>query len=404
MSDLLARVRADRDPLLKTLEKLVLLESPSSSKTLVDDLGRIVSENLAQCGVQATTERRSSVGDIVWGEWPAEITRQGDKERGRQGDRETRREGDKEQGGPSQGRILVLCHLDTVHPAGSLERNPIRRDAGRLYGPGVCDMKASVAATMFVQRYLQQGAIRPGKAVRFLYTTDEEIGSFESRQIIEAFARDSDIALVLEPPLAGGELKLSRKGSGVFRIRVRGRASHAGAAPEKGINAILELSGQICRIQELENRGAGTTVSVTLVHGGTAENVIPESAEATIDVRFLTIEEGARVESALRMLSPTIAGAQIGVEGQLDRPPMEHGPRARELFERARQVASEIGLDLQGGSSGGGSDGSFTAAQGVPTLDGLGVEGGGAHSPDEYILIDSLSTRTALLALLLERL
>ncbi len=389
MSDLLARIRADQDPLVSTLEKLVLLESPSSSKPLVDHVSRVVLDNLAQCGIRPITEPRSSVGDIVWGEWSA---------------KETGRQGDEERGRLSQGRILVLCHLDTVHPAGSLERNPIRREAGRLYGPGVYDMKASVAVTMFVQRYLHQGAIRPGKAVRFLYTTDEESGSFESRQIIEAFARETDIALVLEPPLTGGAVKLSRKGSGVFRIRVRGRASHAGAAPEQGINAILELSRQISRIHELENRGAGTTVSVTMIHGGSAENVIPESSEATVDVRFLTMEEGARVESALRALAPITPGAEIDVEGELDRPPMEHSPKARDLFERVRQLASEIGLDLQGGSSGGGSDGSFTAAQGVPTLDGLGVEGGGAHSPHEYILIDSLVARTALLALLLERL
>lgn len=375
MADLLARVHADRECLIRTLGRLVLLESPSASKPLVDKVGRVVSEHLSKCGIRAVAEPRASVGDIVWGEWTASS---------------------------SQGRILVLCHLDTVHPAGSLQRNPLREEGDKLYGPGVYDMKASVAATLLLQGYLHEGIVRPGKNVRFLYTTDEEVGSFESRQIIEAFARESDIALVLEPPLPGGLLKVARKGSGVFKIAVRGRAAHAGAAPEQGINAILELSRQISRLHELSNPEVGTTVAVTKIHGGAAENVIPEAAEATIDVRFVSGEEGARVESAVRALSPLTPGAALSVEGQLDRPPMEQSPQARELFERVKLLGSKIGLELDEGFSGGGSDGSFTAAQGVPTLDGLGIEGGGAHSPEEHIVIDSLVARTALLGIILE--
>jgi len=377
MSDLLGRIHADRAALVSTLENLVLLESPSSSKFLVDQVGRQVADRLTQSGIRAVVEPRASVGDIVWGEWSVP---------------------------PGRGRILVLCHLDTVHPAGSLDRNPVRRQEARLYGPGAYDMKASIAATLLLQQYLKRGIIRPEKSIRFLYTTDEEIGSFESRQIIESFARESDIALVLEPPLPDGSLKVARKGSGVFKIRAYGRAAHAGAAPEQGINAIVELSRQLPRIEELANPATGTTVSVTMIGGGTAENVIPESAEATIDVRFLTANEGTRVDSAIRSLSPVTAGARLTVEGQLDRPPMEQSQRARDLFEQARRLAAGIGLELTGGFSGGGSDGSFTAAQGVPTLDGLGVEGGGAHSPDEYILVDSLLIRTALLGVLLEQL
>ena len=377
MTDLLGRIQADRESLLGTLENLVLLESPSSSKTLVDRLGRLVADRLEQSGFRAVVEPRSSVGDIIWGEWPAD---------------------------PGRGRILVLCHLDTVHPAGSLDRNPWKREGVRLCGPGVYDMKASVAATLLLQQYLQSGIIHPGKSIRFLYTTDEEIGSFESRAIIESFARESDIALVLEPPLPDGALKVARKGSGVFRVRARGRAAHAGVAPEQGINAITELSRQIPEIEKLANPEAGTTVSVTMIGGGTAENVIPESAEATIDVRFLTVEEARRVESAIRSLSPVTPGAEVRVEGQLDRPPMEQSQRARDLFEQVRRLGAGIGLELCAGFSGGGSDGSFTAAQGVPTIDGLGIEGGGAHSPDEYIFVDSLLRRTALLGVLLEQL
>ena len=226
MSDLLGRIHADREvassALSKTSSSWNLLPRP---RFLVDQVGRLVADRLTQSGIRAVVEPRSSVGDIVWGEWSAD---------------------------PGRGRILVLCHLDTVHPAGSLDRNPRKREGARLYGPGVYDMKASVAATLLLQQYLQSGIIQPEKSIRFLYTTDEEIGSFESRQIIESFARESDIALVLEPPLPDGSLKVARKGSGVFKIRAHGRAAHAGAAPEQGINAITRIEPAAP-----ENRRAG---------------------------------------------------------------------------------------------------------------------------------------------------
>ncbi|MFB3903244.1 MAG: M20 family metallopeptidase [Acidobacteriota bacterium] len=364
--------------LLELLDRLVNLPSPSGDKQLVDAVSRLVAAGLRQNQIPATVIPKESVGDIVWGEWRPERA--------------------------AEGRILVLCHLDTVWPADASGRNPFRVDGERIYGPGVFDMKAGVALTLKVQEFLSGGVIRPCRTVRFLYTTDEEIGSYESRQIIEEFAGQSDIVLVTEPPLPGGGLKTFRKGSGMYRVDVTGRASHAGLEPEKGINAIEELALQIAEIKGLEDRAKGTTLTFTLIEGGTACNVVPDHASASIDVRFREETEGKRVDQGLRRRHARTRGARTEVLGSIDRPVMAPTARTREVSASARNIARELGLDLWEGEAGGGSDGNFTAALGVPTLDGLGVEGEGAHTWDEHVLRRSVVPRLALLARLIERL
>ncbi|HXK62532.1 MAG TPA: M20 family metallopeptidase [Acidobacteriota bacterium] len=369
--------RNEETDLLLTLERLVHLPSPSTEKSYVDRLVDLVAARLAESAIEPRLEKRTAVGNPVWGEWaPAQ----------------------------PEGRILVLCHLDTVWPADAEQRNPFRAVDGKVYGPGILDMKASVAFTFKVQEFLARQVIRPRKAVRFLYTTDEETGSLESRKLIEDFARESNLALVLEPALPGGGLKTSRKGSGIYEIEVIGRPAHAGLEPEKGINSIEEMALQIAEIKQLANPGKGTTITFTLIQGGTACNVVPDRCKASIDVRFRKPDEGHRVDSALKSRQAFIPGADVRVTGDIDRPPMLRGPRMDEIFQAARKIAAELGIELWEGETGGGSDGNFTAALGIPTLDGLGAEGAGAHTWDEHIFQDSLVPRLALLARLIERL
>jgi len=363
--------------LVDLLKTLVALPSPSGSKALVDQVTDFVGTWLGRNSFSPHIEKRTSVGDLVWAEWRPQAP---------------------------EGRILVLCHLDTVWPADAEERNPFRIEEDRIYGPGIFDMKAGVALTLKVQELLSRQMIRPRRAVRFLYTTDEETGGFESRELIEDFARQSDLVLVTEPALPGGGLKTFRKGSGMYEIEVLGRSAHAGLEPEKGVNAIEELARQVTEMKALEDLEQGTTVTFTLVRGGTASNVVPDRACASIDVRFRASQEGDRVDSALKQRRALKQGAQVKVTGCLDRPPMVRSPKTAELFRAAQEIARTLGIELWEGEAGGGSDGNFTAALGIPTLDGLGVEGAGAHTPDEYVLRSSLVPRLALLARLIERL
>ncbi len=356
------------------LRQLVELESPSTKKALVDRLGDRLTEWFIAHHWPANRIARTSVGDILWTEW---------------------REGEGEP-------ILVLCHLDTVWEEGTLDRFPFRVENGLVYGPGVFDMKAGVVATLQIQKYISQGWLRPRRKVRFLYTTDEEVGSFESRAVIEDFSRQSALVLVTEPPLPGGVLKTQRKGCGNYRVTARGRAAHPGVDPEKGVNAVQEIAHQILKFHSLANSERGTTMAVTVVRGGERENVIPDSAEAAFDVRVKTLEEADRIESAIAGLQPHLPEARLEVVGDMDRPPMVRTERSRDLFSAACRLALEVGMSLEEGETGGGSDGCFSSALGVPTLDGLGVDGDGAHALHEHIQLAQLPPRTALLAKLIE--
>jgi glutamate carboxypeptidase len=284
---------------------------------------------------------------------------------------------------------------------GTIDKQPFRLDGDRVYGPGVYDMKASHVMAEFALKAIADLEAPLPRPIIILFTSDEEIGSLASRELIENQARQAQYVLVLEPPTAEGDLKTARKGVGGFNLSVNGKASHAGSQPERGISAIHELARQIVRLEELADNAAGTTVNVGVVEGGTRSNVIAAKAEAVIDVRAWTAEEAQRVESAIKKMQPLTPGAELEIEGGFDRPPMVRSEAIADLFLKAARVGEKLGMDLQEGSTGGGSDGNFTAALGVPTLDGLGAMGDGAHADYEHILFSHLPQRTALLAALL---
>jgi glutamate carboxypeptidase len=300
-------------------------------------------------------------------------------------------------------QITFLGHFDTVWSVGELERMPFREVDGRLYGPGVFDMKAGIVVSMLAVRALRELSAPPPRIV-MLWTTDEEVGSGSSRRFIEEEARRSRAVLVLEPSLPGGAVKTSRKGCGDFELTVHGVSAHAGIEPGRGVNAIHELANQIERIQALQDAARGVTVNVTVVAGGTRTNVIPDHARASIDVRVPAAEDARSVEAALAGLRPRIEGARLEITGGFGRPPLERSPHVLSLYRIARDVSTELGAQLGEGGTGGGSDGNFTAALGVPTLDGLGPQGDGAHALHEHVLVQDLPWRVALLAGVLLRL
>ncbi|MBE3589453.1 MAG: M20/M25/M40 family metallo-hydrolase [Firmicutes bacterium] len=284
---------------------------------------------------------------------------------------------------PGSGRpVLLLAHFDTVWPLGTLERMPVRLEDGRLYGPGAFDMKAGLVQGLYALAALA-ACTRPAERppVVLLCTSDEETGSDRSRARIEEEARRSRAVLVLEPAMGPeGALKTWRKGVGGFTVEVRGRAAHAGGDHAAGRNAIVELARHILDLERLTDYERGTTVNVGVVSGGTRSNVVPERAVAEIDFRVMTVDEAERLERVIRGLAPHAEGFQVHVEGGLNRPPLEER-MTRELFALAQEAARGLGFEVAAGGTGGGSDGNFTAAIGVPTLDGLGAVGDGAHGP-----------------------
>ncbi len=365
-----------REELVSLLRELAVRESPTTEKAAVDRLGEFVADRLRDLGARVERIPQESVGDHWIATW-------GDPE--------------------ASTQILTLCHLDTVWPLGTLARMPIREENGRLYGPGVFDMKGGIAILLGALRGLQALNVHPPHRIRMLFTSDEETGSETSRPLIEAEARRSHLVLCLEPALPDGSLKTFRKGVGDFVVVAYGRSAHAGADPQRGVNAIEELAYQIMRVRGLADLRRGTTVTVGVIRGGTRPNVVPEYAEMVVDVRVATRGEMDRIERAFRNLRPVLDGARLEVRGGFNRPPMERNALMVATFERARAIAAELGLTLTEGGTGGGSDANFTAALGIPTLDGLGAIGNGAHALDEHVQIDSLPQRAALVAALLTR-
>jgi glutamate carboxypeptidase len=372
MDDWLKAAEEGRSWLLDALGALVRAESPSTDKSAVDRCGAVLLSRLEMLGARTARLRQGDVGDHIRAHFGSDNARP----------------------------ILLLGHFDTVWPAGQLSRMPFREESGRLYGPGVFDMKGGIAVAMLAMRIVRE---RMGRElpVEMLWTTDEEIGSGTSRRFIEDAARQSRAVLVLEPSLPGGGVKTSRKGCGDFQVTVHGVAAHAGIAPGQGVNAIHELAHQIESIQRLQDLERGVTVNVNLVDGGTRTNVIADRATAAIDVRVPSAAEGHRIEGALATLTPRDSRTRLEVAGGFSRPPLERGPHVLGLYAVARRVAAELGQTLGEGGTGGGSDGNFTAALGVPTLDGLGPQGDGAHALHEHVLVADLAWRAAFLARLL---
>ena len=303
---------------------------------------------------------------------------------------------------PPPRPVLLLGHLDTVWPLGTLARRPVRLEDGRLYGPGAFDMKGGLVVAVFALRALAERGPLP--AVSVLFTPLEEVSCEPYRAQMESQMSSSAAVLDFEPAWPGGAVKTSRKGSGSMLLRALGRAAHAGADFEKGANAIVEAARQALAAAGLTDLGRNVTVNVGVVRGGIRSNVVPERAEVEIDFRFPSLAEGQRIEAALRSLRSSDPRVTLEIEGGVHYPPLERGPQVRRVYEAARTVAEEMGFSLQEVSTGGASEASFAAALGLPTLDGLGVDGDGAHAENEHVVLASLPERAALAAGLIERL
>ena len=363
-------------PMLRTLKEFVTAESPSTEKAAADACAALIAAEWA---------KRKTRVEVL-----------GQRHRGAHL-RITRQIG----GGKALGQLLVLGHYDTVYATGTLARMPYRETDGRVFGPGVFDMKAGIVQALFALDAIEQSGAYLGKRLVFLWTSDEEIGSESSRKLLEAEAKRSDAVFVLEPSLGPrGLLKTARKGVGDVEIIVQGRSSHAGLAPEKGINAIHELALQIARLRDWNDLRRGISVNAGIVDGGTRSNVIPDRARAVLDLRALRTSDVRKIEERLRSLRPILPGARLEVRGGFSRAPLERKYSAS-LYERARKLGKQMGLPIGEATAGGGSDGNFTAALGVPTLDGLGAVGDGAHSSGEHIMARAMPERAALLAALL---
>ncbi|MEO6051473.1 MAG: M20 family metallopeptidase [Pyrinomonadaceae bacterium] len=295
---------------------------------------------------------------------------------------------------------LLLGHTDTVHPVGTNLLNPTRIDGDRFYGCGIFDMKANVVLMLEAFRFFAKTGTKPSQPITILLSCDEEIGSFTGRDLVEREAANADRCFVLEPS-AGGRVKTGRKGTGMFTLRAHGIPAHAGLEPEKGANAIVELSRQIEKINAIADAEHGTTVNVCTISGGTTSNVIPEHAECEIDVRFSSMVEAERVDAAMGRLTHLDKKVSLEILGGINRPPLERTGAVIELFEKARDLAAGFGYELGETQVGGASDGNFVAALGVPVLDGLGIAGAGAHTLNEHILVSEIAKRATLIASLM---
>ncbi len=376
--ELLNHYVARREAILEAIRELVERETTSREESRLNEIAALLAGQLREIGGRVDLIPQSGYGTNL------------------------RARFDFGHGGSERG-VLVVGHLDTVWPIGSIERLPFRvTPEGRAYGPGVFDMKSGVAIAVESLRTIASWRLATKRPVTLLLTCDEEIGSQASRSLVEEEAKNAAAALVLEPPLAGGVVKTGRKGIGTFTVRALGRAAHAGLDPEKGVNAIVELAHQTLRLAALNDYERGTTVSVGLVEGGSALNVVPACASAKVDVRFWTPEDGEKLVAAIRGLAPVTPDARIEVSGGINRPPMPRSEKNVALFEHARTLAAEIGFNLTDAVVGGGSDGNFIAAMGLPTLDGLGVDGAGAHAEHEHIVTDDIPRRAALLTRLMQ--
>jgi len=362
--------------MLSALRTFVLAESPSLEKAPADRCCGIVAGEWRKHGACVERLAQKHRGDHLRISWQSQKSR-------------------------AAGQLLVLGHYDTVYATGTLVKMPFRLSASKAHGPGTFDMKAGIVQALFALSALQQAQTPLRKRIVFLWTSDEEIGSESSRKLIEAEARRSDAVFVLEPSFGPhGLLKTARKGVGEAEIIVHGRAAHAGLAPQEGVNAVHELARQIARLERWNDLRRGISVNADMIEGGTRVNVIAERARAVVDLRALRHADMRRLEQRLHALRPLTRGARLEIHGGFNRAPMERKVSAA-LFSRAKSLAAQMGLSIGECVAGGGSDGNLTAALGVPTLDGLGAVGDGAHSAREYALVKAMPERAALLAAML---
>ena len=366
--------------IVKTISQLVEIESPSDVKQAVDRLGTVLASRFAELGGRVRVHPSEKFGNHLQVEF-------------------------KGRGPRDQKPVLLLGHMDTVYPIGTISKMKCRVTKGRLHGPGVLDMKSGIALELHaIEAMLKWNAGRLLQPLTVLLVSDEEVGSTSSRAITEALARKSSAVLVLEPAQGlEGAAKTARKGVCEYTLRVTGKAAHSGLDFEKGQSAIVEVAKQIWQISQLVDLRRGITVNVGKVSGGTRANVVAAEATAVIDVRVSRMGDGLEIDGRLRSLKPFNRNCQLAISGGMNRPPMERTPGVATLYAKAQTVAEELGWKLEEAAVGGGSDGNFTAALGIPTLDGLGGVGEGAHADHESIVVSELPRRAALLSALIPR-
>ena len=375
-SPLLAWLNERRGAMVQFIRQLVEQESPSFNKPAVDAFGQSLGKTLTSMGARVQFHPAREFGDHLQADFVADN---------------------------SARPILLLGHMDTVWDVGSIRKMPAREKSGRLFGPGVYDMKAGVAEMIFAidaQRHLYD---RIPRSVTIFLSSDEEVKSASSRPVLEKLAKQSAAVFVLEPS-AGlkGALKTARKGVGEYKVKITGRASHAGLDPQNGHSAIIELARQIERIAAFTDPRRGISVNPGIVRGGTRTNVVAAEAEVEVDARIARLPDAARLDRKFRSLRPFDKVCRLEISGGINRPPLERALAVVGLFRKAQAAARELGFEVDEASVGGGSDGNFTAALGIPTLDGLGAVGEGAHALNESIVISEIPRRTALLARLIE--
>lgn len=378
MQNVLDYTSAQLPQMLETLRRMVAIESPSTELDAVNRCVDFLAEQLARLGASVERIPVEGAGDLIC----ARVAPVGHLRH-------------------ATSPIMILGHTDTVWPSGTIEKNPVRIEGNRFYGPGSFDMKGGLTVALYALKAIRDLSLPVRHPLTFFFTPLEEVGGEPYRGRLEDEARGCRCVLVLEPAFPGGAVKTERKGVAQLVLRIRGRAAHAGVAPHEGVSAVTEMAHQILRLNQLQEAERGITVNVGVVRGGIRSNVVADEAEAEVDVRFRTLADGERVVAAIRRLTPVLPGASLEVVDEMVMPPLERTAHVVELYKRAKNVAARLGFDLPETSTGGGSEGCYTAALNIPTLDGLGPDGDGAHAVHEHILISSLIERTALLAGLL---
>ena len=371
MSTLISYFQTLEPQMIEWLKNLINTDSPSNDKLALDTLARNLGEQLSNDGGTVETIPNNLGGNHLIARFA-----------GHSNDLKP---------------ILILGHLDTVWDKGEARRRPARLEGGKIFGPGAFDMRGGITLILAMVRYLSHKKSHIKRPFTILFDSDEEVGTPTARTLIESEAKKCAVTLVLEPCITGGALKTSRKGVGTFKITASGLAAHAGIDYHNGVSAIQEVAYQILELYNLNDFDRGTTVNPGVIRGGSRSNVVADRAEIEVDVRVKTISEGKRLVQKINSLQTKLKGTAIKIEGSLNRPPLERTKQVIQLFQRAHQLATELGIELREGSTGGGSDGCFTAAMGISTLDGLGPDGSGAHALDEHVVLESLVPRAALL-------
>jgi glutamate carboxypeptidase len=364
--------------MLELIEQLVNIDSGSYVKKGVDQIGAILTQKYEELGFVVEVNEEEKYGNNLVIRHKNSI----------------------------EPKIILLAHMDTVFPEGTVAERPFRIEGNRAYGPGVVDMKSSLVELLYAIKALQHSCSISGENIEIILNGDEEIGSPSSRGLIEERAVGKEYALVMEPARKDGSLVMARRGGGRYTLMVEGKAAHSGIEPEKGRSAIEELAYKIIQLHDLTDHEKGMSVNVGLIEGGTAVNTVSDSAVAHVDVRISEMEQGEYLEEKMKEICATtdVPGTNVVLEGEIGRPPMEHNDQTNSLLHIIKDVGEEIGMKISGTATGGGGDASFTAATGVATVDGLGPVGGNAHSDKEYLEIDTLPERTLLLAMTIDRL